>query len=168
MTGHPVRLTASSLSRLGRGLLDCPRVRVVQDPERTLREPCLHVWGHAAMWRSVPGTGGPQASRYSHLQLVGGLPVFRPSIRMQAASTTGRPTLIQRVRDLHTQSPFLAWPKLRARGQMPSANASAPGGTTCPPPKTTPPAGHLTGRLGGDNFGTSGHRALTNKTFEMF
>ena len=72
LTGHPVRLTASSLSRRGRGLLDCPRVRVVQDPERTLREPCLHVWGHAALRRLVQGPVVRCTPVRPHPQLVGG------------------------------------------------------------------------------------------------
>jgi hypothetical protein len=57
MTGRCVRLTASGPMI---GVLRLPtREWVVQDPERTLREPCLHVWGHAAVWRSVRGTRGP-------------------------------------------------------------------------------------------------------------
>ena len=37
-----------------RGLLDCPRVRVVQDPERMLREPCACLWS-TPIWVRTKG-----------------------------------------------------------------------------------------------------------------
>ena len=67
LTGHPARLTALSLSHLvGRGLLNCPRVRVVQDPERDatgalcapLEHPMLLGLGHgSSSLRVTAGTG---------------------------------------------------------------------------------------------------------------
>ena len=108
---------------------------MVQDPERTLREPCLHVWGHAAMWRSVPGTGGPQASRYSHPQLVGGLTV-RSSMALAASSKDDAPATIAYPKTGTTSStevgskvsPFSITQKANRviEGQWPSANATAP------------------------------------------
>ena len=96
MTGHPVRLTAASLSRLGRGLLTCPRVRVVQDPERMLREPCLRVWGHVALRRSVAGIPhGSAATRHSHT------PSSWVGLAVRICDTA-------KIRDLRMESPFSA------------------------------------------------------------
>jgi hypothetical protein len=95
MTGHPVRLTAASLSRLGRGLLTCPRMRVVQDPGRMPREPCLHLWGDAAVWRLVAGVPrGPAATRHSHT----------PSSWVGLAV---RICVTAKIRDLRMESPFV-------------------------------------------------------------